>query len=431
MIYYNLGILPVNIEELLLHLSGATRLGIGIVIAFNLIFSTASILFFGYFVEKIAQKWPRKQIFVATNLIWIIAFGLVSIAPNYFYFLTFYILASIGYGSFIPLGYSMISDYFAPEERGNKYGFMEFGLTIGNGMGIIFGGLLGTFGGAIGWRIAYGTGSLIGLLFLMRYIFSAVEPERGRVEPAFNGFIGDIQYNYKITRKDLASLFNKKTVTALLFANLFTGIAMSSLSNWAIYYLTFKINIMGAETFATILYIFAGIGAIPGTLLGGKLGDKQARSRKNRMRVVISMLGLIGGIFCFMGFYLLPLNMNTILEIVLSFSILTTFGFFGFFLSTLRLGNVQSIYSDVSLPETRSSAIALNAVMFNIGGIMGNLLLSSMIEIDLNFLSLSIFSLLMIWLMGSSLWIIVYAYYPKELRECYLILEKRRKEVEN
>lgn len=430
-IFYNIGILPVNIEQLLDYLPNTTRIGIGIVIAGNLIISTFSIIIFGYFGERLSEKFSRKRLFIFTNTIWILSYGLVAISFNYYFYLLFYLMAAIGHGAFIPIGYSMISEYFSPQERGDKYGFMEFGLTIGNGMGIIFGGLLGDYGGIFGWRIAYGLGSLIGFLFLLRYIMFGVEPERGRAEPAFNGFQGQIEYNYRITRKDLVSVFNKKTVSALVIGMVFTGVAMSTLSNWGIYFLTLRFDIVNASFFATMLYILAGIGAIPGTLMGGKIGDKNAKSGNKTFRINISLFGLIIGIFCLMAFYLLPINFSNILGVILSYLILLVFGLFGFFLTTLRLGNLHSIYSDVCLPETRSTAIALNSVMFNIGGVIGNLFLSSLIEINLDLLPSAIFIVLSIWLAGSLLWVVLYKFYPKESNECNAILTKRRIEIEN
>ncbi|MHA1803039.1 MAG: MFS transporter, partial [Promethearchaeota archaeon] len=376
MIFYNLGILPVNIEELLKSLPGITRLGVGIIFAGNLMCSTASVILFGYFSEKIALKFSRKHVFTFINLIWIISFGLVALSPNYYVFLIFYIIAAIGHGSFVPIGYSMISDYFPPEHRGNRYGFMEFGLTIGNGTGIIFGGLLGNYGGVFGWRIAYGLGAFIGFLCLVRYIFQGVEPERGSAEPAFQDFKGNLDYNYRITRKELISLLRKKTIFALILSMLFTGIAMSTISNWAIYYFTLKLRVVNADFYATTIYLVAGIGALPGTLIGGRVGDKYVKSGNNRGKVKFSMITLFLGIAFFMGFYLTPINPTSILELVMLIILIIILGFLGFFLTTLRLGNIQSIYSDVCEPEKRSTAIALNGLMFNIGGIMGNLLLS-------------------------------------------------------
>jgi hypothetical protein len=107
------------------------------------------------------------------------------------------------------------------------------------------------------------------------------------------------------------------------------------------------------------------------------------------------------------------------------------FGFLGYMFATFSIGNQFAIYSEVCLPEVRSTANAMNGLMINVGGIIGNLLLSSLIERDMSCLPIAVSLVLFIWLIGAFLWIIPYIYYPKESKECSNILLKRRKELEN
>ena len=128
----------------------------------------------------------------------------------------------------------------------------------------------------------------------------------------------------------------------------------------------------------------AGIGAIPGSILGGKLGDSMYKAGKFKGRVIISMGGLILGSLCFIGFYLIPFHAATPLQFVTSFIFFVSIGFFAFFFTTLPAGNIYAIYSEVSVPELRSTANALNGLMLNIGGIIGGLLFSSLISMTYN-----------------------------------------------
>jgi phosphotransferase system glucose/maltose/N-acetylglucosamine-specific IIC component len=98
--------------------------------------------------------------------------------------------------------------------------------------------------------------------------------------------------------------------------------------------------------------------------------------------------------------------------------------------STFSVGNQFAIYSEVCLPEVRSTANAMNGLMVNIGGIIGNLLLSSLIENNLSWLPIAVSLVLFVWLAGTFLWIITYFYYPKESKNCSDILLERRKELE-
>jgi len=430
MIFYCTGILPVNIDNLLIYLPKTTKFGIGVATASTLIMGIISILIFGYYGDRIANKYSRKKVFIYTNLVWILSFGLVSLSINYIYSLIFFILSAIGTGAFLPIGFSMIGDFYSPKDRAKKYSALQFGSILGVGMGIIFGGLLGSYAGPLGWRFAYGLGFIIGLLALFFYIFSAIEPERLRSEPEFEDFEGEIKYNYKITFKNLKQLFGKKSIAAILLAVLCAGVTNTTLGIWAIFYLNSKISGSDSELIATTIYVLAGAGALPGTIIGGRLGDRYYRIGKLKGRPLISLLGLILGISLMILFYLIPFYTYTVLQIIFSWFFFLIVGFLGFFFVSFPIGNQFAIYSEVALPEVRSTANAMNGLMVNLGGIIGNLLISSLIERNMAFLPFAVLLVLTIWLFGSLFWIIAYFYYPREAIERRDILLQRRKELE-
>jgi len=427
MIFFCIGILPVNIDNLLTNLPKTTKFGIGIVVAGSLIIGIISILIFGYYGDKLIK---RKKVFTSINLVWIISFGLIAFSPNYYFYLIFYLTSAFGIGAFVPLGFSMIGEFFSPKERGNKFGLMQFGLILGNGMGIIFGGLLGSYAGPLGWRFAYGLGFIISLWPLISYFISGIEPERGRAEIEFEGFKGEIKYNYKITYNDLNQLVKTKSILGILISVLCSGIANSTLGIWAIYYISSKINSLDAELIATTLYLIAGIGALPGAIVGGRLGDFYFNSGKMKGRVLVSFGGLFIGVIFFLLFYMIPFFTSTELGVVFSWIFFIVIGFLGFFFVSFPVPNQYAIYSEVTVPELRSSANALNGIMVNIGGIIGNLFLSSMIEQNISLLPFSISLVLFVYLFGTIFWIIPYFSYPKESQECREILIKRRRELE-
>lgn len=431
MIFFCAGILPVNIDNLLVYLPNTTKFGIGIVSAASLIIGIISILVFGYYGDVISERISRKKIFIYTNFVWVFTFGLASLSLNFFYYFFFIIVGAIGTGAFLPLGFSMIGDFYSPKDRGKKYGMMSFSLTLGVGMGIIFGGLLGSYAGPLGWRIAYGVGFIFGLFTLIFYTFSAIEPERLRSEPEFENFKGEINYNYKITYSNLKQLFRTRSVGGILISVLCSGIANATLGIWAIFYLNTKINGTDAELIVTTIYILAGSGALLGSIIGGRLGDRYFRSGKLKGRVIVSLIGLIVGISLLLAFYLIPFYTETMLQIVFSWIFFVIIGYLGFFFVAFSSGNQFAIYSEVSLPEVRSTANAMNGLMVNLGGIIGNLLISSMIERNMSLLPFAVFVVLIIWLTGSLFWIIPYFYYPNEFKECRDTLLKRRLDLEN
>ncbi|MFX1329143.1 MAG: MFS transporter [Promethearchaeota archaeon] len=431
MIYFFIGIMPVNIDNLLVYLPRTTKFGVGLVIASTLLVGIISILFFGYFTDKIAEKHSKKKIFVFSNLLWIFGYGLAALSLDYYYYLIFLIISAIGTGAFLPIGFSMIGDFFPPQDRGKKFGVMNFALILGNGMGIIIGGFMGSYtAGPLGWRLAYILGFILGILTLFNYIFEGIEPERGRAEPEFEDFKGEINYNYKISVKNLTELFQKKSIGAILIYVLFSGIATSTLGTWGIFYLTSKIEGTNAELTATTIYLLAGAGALPGTILGGRLGDSYLYKGKMKGRVIISIAGIAFGVVFTLIFFLTPFFTANIIQVVFSYIFFILIGFLGYMLTNFPIGNQFAIYSELSVPELRSTANAMNGLMVNIGGIIGNLLLSSLIERNISWLPITISLILLIWLIGALFWLIPYFYYPKESEKTRLLLLERRNELE-
>jgi MFS family permease len=306
---------------------------------------------------------------------------------------------------------------------------MQFGLLLGNGIGIILGGLLGSYAGPSGWRYAYGLGSLLGILTIINYIFSGIEPMRASAEPEFIDIKEPIKYDYKITINSLGKLLKRRSVIGILNAVLFTAIASSTLGTWAIFYLSTKIPGTNAELTATTIYLLAGIGSLPGSIIGGKLGDKYFHSEKIYGRILISFVGHVLGAVCLIGFYLIPFFIETSLQVILSWIFFLSIGFLGYMFASFQIGNQFAIYSEVCIPELRNTANAMNGLMTNSGGIIGNLLISFLIYQEESFLPFAIMLVLIIWLIGSIFWIIPYYHYPKELKECRETMIARRKEL--
>jgi MFS family permease len=262
------------------------------------------------------------------------------------------------------------------------------------------------------------------------FIITAIEPERFRSEPEFQDFKGEIKYNDKITFKNLKELFRKKSIGAILFSVLCGSVANSTLAVWAIYYLSTKIEGSEALFVATTIFLLAGSGALPGNIIGGIIGDKFFKSGKVKGRLIISLSGLILGISFQILFYSSPFFTASKLQIIFSWIFFPLIGYSGIFFVGFSTGNQFAIYSELTLPEVRSTVNAMNGLMVNIGGIIGSFLIASMIENNISFLSMAILLVLVIWLFGSLFWIIPYFYYPRELKQCRETLLERRNELE-
>ena len=402
MINFYIGILPGNIDNLIADLSGATQSGIGLVIVFRLTFGTISLVAFGYFGEALATRFGKKKLFILTNLISICFNGMIILSQDYLYFLTITIIASIANGAFLPIGFSIVSDLYTPKDRGKRFGMLQFSLVLGNGVGVALGGMLG-------WRVGFSISFIIGILCLIYYFFSGNKPPNKNLLAKSEDSSSGREYNYKITLSNVLKLLKTKTIAGILISVFTYGIAISTLANWGVYYLTSK---LGNETEAILIFTISGLGALGGTILGGKLGDIYYNSNMPKARVIISFGGLVLGIILLLIFYVEPV-------LLLSF--------FGFFFFSFANGNQFAIYSEVSAPELRGTVNALSGIMINIGGITGNVIISTLIQNNL--LSLSITLVLVIWLIGSFSWIIPYFYYLKDAEHRKLTTLRRREDL--
>ncbi|MFW9828759.1 MAG: MFS transporter [Candidatus Thorarchaeota archaeon] len=418
MMYFCIGIIPPNIPNIITSISKITEFGISIAIVLNLLVNSVSAIIFGYFRDKLSEKITVKGQFVLTNILWICGYGFLPFSYNYAIFIILLIISAIGTGAFLPLGFSMVGDFFHSKKRGKKFGIMQFGLILGNGLGIGMGLFLGTIFKQDGWRIAYLTLILLNLLILSIYTLTAIQPERGRTDPEFADFQGIINYDYKITKSHLIQLINTKSVIGILLSVLCRGIALSTLANWGIYFLTLK---SGSSMFAALIYLIVGVAALPGAIIGGIISDHFFKNKKNNMRFLVSMIAIVTGSLSLLGFYLG--NSNYI-------GLLLPLGILGYFFTSFNSGTQFAIYSEVCIPELRSTANALNGLMLNIGGICGNFLVSIILFQNILFLSYSIFVALLVWLVGSLFWILPFIFYMKDFQKRKRIMINRRVELE-
>ncbi|MFW9772158.1 MAG: MFS transporter [Candidatus Heimdallarchaeota archaeon] len=418
MMYFCIGIIPPNISNIINTVSSISEFQISLAIAINLIVNSFSVMIFGYFGDRMSEKTSVKRLFILTNSIWIFGYGFLSLSPNYVLFLSMLIISAIGTGAFIPLGFSMVGEFFNAKDRGKKFGIMQFGLILGNGLGIIIGITFTNIFKQNGWRIAYLFAVLLNMLILSAYSLIAIQPERGRMDSEFVDFPGIINYNYRTTKDHLIQLVNTKSIIGILLSVLCGGILTSTLANWGIYFLTLK---FGNSAFAAIAYLIVGTAALPGAVIGGKISDYFFENNKRDKQFLICVISILTGSISLLGFYLVHISY---------WILLLPLGILGYFFISFNSGTQYAIYAELCTPEVRSTVNALNGLMLNIGGICGNLLVSVIVYQNIMFLSYSILLVLLIWLFGSLFWILPWKFYMKDFHNRKRIMIKKRFELE-
>jgi MFS family permease len=302
------------------------------------------------------DRYTRAKLLAVASFIWGSTTWLSAIAPNYSTFLITRASTGIDDSSYPGL-YSLISDYFEPAIRGKVYGLLQLAQPLGYMTGLI----LATFlGGVIGWRsVFYITGSF-GLVLAVVILFGVKEMPRGKSEPEFKQ-IEQISV-YKFDANIAKGLFKKRSLI-LLFAQGFVGVfPWNVITYWFFRYLETERGYSSNQVLMTMAPAILVLAS--GYFIGGAIGDYLFK-KTPKGRVTVCMIGVLLGAILFMITMNIPIEKPTLFFIML----LTTALFIPF-----SSANVISTVYDITLPEVRSTAIAIQYFIENGGAALAPLL---------------------------------------------------------
>lgn len=302
------------------------------------------------------DKYARSRLLALASFIWGSTTWLSAVAPTFPIFLATRASTGIDDSSYPGL-YSLIADYFPPKIRGKIYGLLQLSQPLGYMTGLLAATLLA---GVLGWRaIFYITGSL-GLVLAGLIYFGVREAPRGKSEPEFADLttIGVYRFDPKIA----LDLFRKRSLI-LLFLQGFVGVfPWNVITYWFFRYLETERNYTSDQvlfTMAPAILVLAS-----GYFIGGALGDFFFH-RTIRGRLLVAMFGVIAG------------------AIMLAITLSVPVGNHGAFLGLLMItalfipfssANVISTVYDITLPEVRSTALAIQYLIENGGAALAPLL---------------------------------------------------------
>lgn len=302
------------------------------------------------------DRYARSKLLALASFIWGSTTWLSAIAPTYPTFLASRASTGVDDSSY-PGIYSLISDYFGPAIRGKVYGLLQLSQPLGYMLGLIVATLLS---GAIGWQgVFYITGSL-GLVLAVVIFFGVKDAPRGRSEPEMADLeqIGIHKFDMKVA----LNLFTKRSLI-LLFIQGFVGVfPWNVITYWFFRYLETERNYNSGAVLGTMAPAILVLAS--GYFVGGAFGDFFFK-RTPRGRVLVSMVGVL------MGAILLTFTMNVPVASQTQFLIMlmATALFIPF-----SSANVISTVYDITLPEVRSTALAIQYFIENGGAAVAPLL---------------------------------------------------------
>lgn len=302
------------------------------------------------------DRYARAKLLALASFIWGATTWLSAVVRTYPQFLVTRSSTGIDDSSYPGL-YSLAADYFGPKLRGRVYGILQLAQPIGYLLGMILALMVApNLDGLIfrleGWRTIFLFTGLLGIAMAAVIYFGIKEAPRGQAEEEFEGQeIGQFRFNWDA----LKDVMKKKTMW-FVFLQGFAGVFPWNVITF--FFFGYLMTERGYDndavllTMGPVVLILAG-----GYFVGGMLGDWLFK-RTLKGRIIVSSVGVIlGALFLFLAMNT-PVDQRTTFFILMCLTAL---------FMPFSSPNVTSTVFDISLPEIRSSAQAVEYFIENSG----------------------------------------------------------------
>ena len=308
------------------------------------------------------DHYARAKLLALASFIWGATTWLNAIVRTYTGFLITRASTGVDDSSY-PGIFTLIADYFGPDLRGKVYGILQLAQPLGFLAGLILGQVVAPMIG--GWRsVFYITGGL-GILVAILIYFGVKEMPRGKAEPEFENM--PEMATFRFSWVEAREIFKKRTMW-FVFLQGFAGVFPWNVITFFFFgYLETERGYDSSGIIGTMAPVILILAA--GYFIGGFLGDLLFK-RTKKGRILISSAGvLLGAIFIYLA-------MTTPLDRPNQFFI---FMCLTAIFMPLSSANVVATVYDVTVPEVRSTAQAIEYFIENSGAVAAPALTGAMI----------------------------------------------------
>ncbi len=310
-----------------------TQLGL-LASAFMWVYLTAAPVF-----GVLADRGPRPRLMGMGVGIWSAATALSGLVRSYGQLLVGRALVGVGEASYGSIAPAMLSDAFEPAHRGRALAIFSMAIPVGSALGYLVGGLLER---EFGWRPAFFIVGIPGLC-LAWTVGRLRDPGRRGADSVASGVTGRAVPRFS----DYLALFKTRSYRLNCLAMTAMTFAVGGLAAWVPTYLV-RIRGMGLTEANLIFGILTLVSGLGGTMAGGWLGDRLLQ-RFRTAYFLVSGVGLAISVPCAAGVILLDDRTWVLTAIFLA----EVFIF-------LNTGPLNAIIANVSRPEVRATAYAVN-----------------------------------------------------------------------
>jgi MFS family permease len=383
---------------------GVTKTQMGAVTTGALAIGTVLYPLWGYLYDRYA----RSKLLALASFLWGATTWLSAVVRTYPAFLATRASTGIDDSSYPGL-YSLVADYFGPKLRGKVYGILQLTQPIGYLVGMVMALMLAPM---IGWRSVFYITASLGIVLAVVIFIGVKEMPRGQAEPELQDLEEIGQYRFSMD--EVKTILQKRTMW-FVFLQGFAGVfPWNVITYW---FFTYLAEERGYDensilfTMAPIILVLAS-----GYFVGGALGDWLFK-RTFKGRIIVSIVGvLMGALFLFLALQS-PLEARTLFFV---FMLLTAI------FMPFSSPNVISTVQDITPPEVRSSAIAIEYFIENSGAALAPLLAGIIADAaDLHTAILSI--CITAWLLCSLFYVGALFFVDDDIRALKATLRQRAK----
>jgi len=390
---------------------GVTHTQMGAISSVFIVIGALMVLFWGYWTDK----YSRKKLLVIGTLLGEIPCFLTAFIQSYSQLFLVRTLTGLGIGILLPVGSSLLGDYFPPEERGKGFAWFLFAGGLGYLMGAA---IAGTIGPKFGWRYPFIIAATPNFILIPLFYLLAKEPERGRVEPQLQNLIrSGLRYDYKVKLSDFKRVISIRTNLFLNLQSIAGCIPWGVLPVWVI---TFFAQEKGFSIpTATSLGLAFGGAKMIGNIYGGYLGD-YLRRKSILWRTILCIATILGAIPFIAAVIVYPIPTHPEFSHIFMPLLL---GFIGISIASVAGPNSRAIFLDVNVPENRGIMLSVANLTDVMGGGIGPLV--GGLLADKFGLTFVLYVSILFWIPSAFLWFPLIKTIPNDIRSLSKIMVKR------
>ena len=252
----------------------------------------------------IADRFRRTSIIAITLASWGLIAAVNAAVRNFWQFVV--VRAALGVGETVdnPASQSLISDYYPVGIRGRAFAYQRVAPTLGNAIGL---GIGGAVGAVFGWRAAF---LLVGIpgSFLAVAMWRLREPTRGETDAPGDEAVDELfavdsgtlveaagRRGIDALRRDLSIALRVRSLRAVMVG---AAVSQGATAGFAFWMPTFyeRHTSLSQASAAAALGGLMLLGALAGTVVGGRLNDQLRRTDASAPMALAGTSQLIAGV---------------------------------------------------------------------------------------------------------------------------------------